>query len=213
MVSRIRSGRFWFWVLPLAAYVVFWLWYTPLSGPMSRAEIDAALAQLEQRGAKPATLARFRAFFEADDGRSFIMVNIMEPAAQPRSLPATGPGADADALLGHYMEYMWPALFSRACHPVFVGKASGPTMDVAGIEGAEIWGSAALMRYRSRRDLWEISSHPSFRERHDYKIAALEKTIAFPVAPQFLPGDPRLILILVILAVLGLVDSFTRRRR
>ncbi|MEL6955608.1 MAG: hypothetical protein AAFO88_03110 [Pseudomonadota bacterium] len=179
----MRSLRMWVWLVPFTLYGVFWLWYTPLSGPMTQAEIDDAVASLEQRGAEPETIERLRTFFEADDGRSFIMVNILDQVDDPVEMPATGPGASASDLMGHYMEYMWPALFSRACHPVFAGQSVGATMDVVGIEGAERWESAAMMRYRSRRDMWEISSDPRFGDRHDYKVAALEKTIALPVLP------------------------------
>lgn len=209
----MRSVRLWVWVLPFLLYGMFWLWYTPLSGPMKPAEIENIVGSLEARGADPATIERLRSFFEEDDGRSFIMVNIIDLADDPPDLPATGPDASSAELMGHYMEYMWPALFRRACHPVFAGGSVGAAMDVAGIDGAEQWGSAAMMRYRSRRDMWAISSHPSFRDRHDYKLAALEKTIAFPVRPQLFLGDPRLILFLVLISVLSLVDNFVLRRR
>ncbi len=209
----MRSVRLWVWLVPFLLYGVFWLWYTPLSGPMTPSEVDQIIATLEQRGAEPETIERFRNFFEADDGRAFIMVNIMDLADDPAELPATGPGASADELMGHYMEYMWPALFSRASHPVFAGGSVGAAMDVTGIEGAQQWESAALMRYRSRRDMWEISSHPSFGDRHDYKLAALEKTIAFPVTPRLFLGDPRLILFLVLVSLLSLLDNFVLRGR
>lgn len=211
--DKMRSVRLWVWCVPLILYAVFWLWYTPLSGPMTQNEIDAAVASLEGDGASPEAIERLRAFFEEDDGGSFVMVNIVDLEKNPEELPATGPGATADDLLAHYMEYMWPALFSRASHPLYAGQAVGQTMDVVGINGAEQWGSGALMRYRSRRDMWEISSHPSFNDRHGYKIAALEKTIAFPVSTQLSLGDPRLILFLLMITVLSLVDNFVLRKR
>lgn len=213
MPSILKSARLWLWAVPFALYALFWLWYTPLSGPMTQTEIDDALAFLEARGAPPETQARLRAFFESDDGQPFIMVNVIDLASQPRTLPATGPGASADDLLGHYMKFMWPALLSRACHPVFAGQAVGQSLDLAGIEGAEQWSAAALMRYRSRRDMWAISSHPGFGERHDYKIAALEKTIAYPVTPQFWLGDLRVFGMLAMIAALGLIDMLVMRRR
>jgi hypothetical protein len=55
--------------------------------------------------------------------------------------------------------------------------------------------------------MWAISSDPRFRDRHEYKLAALEKTIALPVTPQFFPGDLRLLLLLALLAALGLVNG------
>lgn len=209
----MRTVRFWVWVIPLLVYGVFWLWYTPLSGPMRQGEIDEIVGSLEARGADRETIERLRIFFEEDDGRSFIMVNILDLADNPAELPATGPGASSNDLMDHYMEYMWPALFSRASHPIFAGDSVSSAMDLVGIEGAKHWDTAAMMRYRSRRDMWEIASHPSFSDRHDYKLAALEKTIAIPVRPQLFFGDPRLILLLLLISVLSVIDTFALRRR
>ena len=47
---------------------------------MTQSEIDEAVAALEQRGADPETITRIRNFFESDDGRPFIMVNIIDLA-------------------------------------------------------------------------------------------------------------------------------------
>jgi hypothetical protein len=101
------------------------------------------------------------------------------------------------------MDYMWPALLARACHPVAFGEAAGASLDVLGIEGAGHWSQGALMRYRSRRDMMEIATNPAFREAHVYKFAAMAKTIAFPIDPWGQLGDPRLVLFGV-LAVVGL---------
>ncbi len=47
---------------------------------------------------------------------------------------------------------------------------------------------------------------------HHFKIAAMEKTIAYPLDPWFQLGDPRLVLGLLFL-VLGLgMDHLIRRR-
>jgi hypothetical protein len=52
-----------------------------------------------------------------------------------------------------------------------------------------------MVRYRSRRDLMEVASSASDDASiHDFKIAAIEKTIAFPIDPWFQLGDPRLVL-------------------
>ena len=209
----MKSVRLWVWLIPLALYGAFWLWYTPLSGPMTDEEVEQAVADFTRDGASPEALARVRAFFEEDDGRSFIMINIMDSADTVPNLPATGPDAKAGDLLDHYMEYMWPALFSRACHPVFAGNAVGESLDLVGIEGAERWDSSAMMRYRSRRDMWQIASDPRFADRHEYKVAALEKTVAFPVQPMVMFSDPRFFLLLLILSILGLVDALVWRRR
>ena len=63
-------------------------------------------------------------------------------------------------------------------------------------EGMHTWTQGAGVRYRSRRDLLEISTNPAFQGRHEFKIAAMQKTIAFPIDPWFQLGDPRLLLAL-----------------
>lgn len=186
------------WAL-IAAYVIFWLWYSPLGGPLTANEIDQYVATLEARNADKAAIKQLRAFAENDDGGSFIMVNALDlkDTLEPPS------GMPADDVMDVYVEHIFPALFARASHPVIAGDAIFTAMDIVGIEGAESWDSAGLVRYRSKRDLLEIASNPAFGEKHDYKVAALEKTIAFPITTRMNLGDPRLILgLLTIIGVL-----------
>ena len=68
------------------------------------------------------------------------------------------------------------------------------------------------MRYRSRRDMLEITADPRFGERHEYKMAGLEKTIAFPVKPTLYLSDPRLLLALILFAFTSLIDLIVFRR-
>ena len=58
---------------------------------------------------------------------------------------------------------------------------------------------------------WKIN--PATSERHEYKLAALEKTIAFPVAPRLFFSDLRLLLALALLALVGLIDALWPRAR
>ena len=70
------------------------------------------------------------------------------------------------------------------------------------------------MRYRSRRDL--LKQAEAIREEggdgiHAFKIAAIEKTIAYPLDPWYQLGDPRFVFGLVF-AVIGLsVQAFSER--
>ena len=86
-------------------------------------------------------------------------------------------------------------------------------MDVvglAGVEGVDQWTQAGVVRYRSRRDLLAIGLDPAFAGEHVFKVAALEKTIAYPVEPQLYLGDLRLLLLLVMLVVLLAIDNVLR---
>ena len=177
-------------------YVAFFSWYTSFKGPLSQQEIDHYLGKVN---ATPEELASFRKFMEDDDGDDFVMINIMEMYDTPLQIDGVEPGATTDEVLAKYMEYMFPAMLSRASHPVFRGNMVSPrTMDIMNAEGMETWSGAAGVRYRSRRDMIEISTNPEFMGRHEFKVAALAKTIAFPVAPFTYLGDPRLVLALLL---------------
>ena len=104
------------------------------------------------------------------------------------------------------MAYMTPALFSRACHPVIFGEAANRAMDLMNADGMESWTRGAGMRYRSRRDLMEIATNPAFAGSHEFKVAAMKKTIAFPIDPWFQLGDPRLVLGLSIALLASLLS-------
>lgn len=191
-----------FWFALFSIYSAFTFWYTNTEGPLTDAEIDAYLQQYpdEDQGVDRQVLEQF---MRTDTGRQFIMINLLDYNETP-----TGKFSEQtpEELLGHYMEYMYPELFQRASHPIFAGRSVGAAMDVQGIEGATVWDSGALMRYRSRRDLLEIATNPVFAERHDYKLAALTKTIAYPVEVGLSLADPRFHFAVMLLIIGLLVD-------
>jgi hypothetical protein len=69
---------------------------------------------------------------------------------------------------------------------------------------------AALMRYKSRRAFMEVISNPKMSEKHDFKVAALDKTIAYPVETEVYLGDPRLLLAFILIIV-GLILQLRSR--
>ena len=103
--------------------------------------------------------------------------------------------------MNRYMAYMWPALLKRASHPVIMGSAVALSVETLGIEDKyREWDAAGLMRYRSRRALMEIVANLDQADSHEFKMAALVKTIAFPVETQINLGDPRFSLALILLS-------------
>ncbi len=85
-------------------------------------------------------------------------------------------------------------------------------MDLMNADGMEKWSTGAGMRYRSRRDVLEISSNPAFAGSHEFKIAAMRKTIAFPIDPWIQLGDPRVVLALL-LGLIGCALSWREATR
>jgi hypothetical protein len=194
------------WGLPAAVYLLFAVWYTDFGGPLSAAEIERFSALLEAQGFAPERVARVRDFMESDTGRSFLMLNAIDLAEQPPRVEGAPPDATAEDLMALYMEHMTPELLKRACHPVVIGTAVHGAMDLVGIEGAEHWSLGALVRYRSRRALMEIVAMPETHARHAFKVAALDKTIAYPIETRILLGDARLLLGLLLFSVASGAD-------
>ena len=198
----LRSPRLWLWAAPGLSWLLLCFWYTNTSGAITAEEREAILAAAAQEGWSDERLSGIERFMVEDDGGQFLMVNLLDLADDP----------EASANMDRYMEHMLPALLARACHPTFAGNVVHQAMDLAGIEGAETWGSVGIVRYRSRRDLLEIALNPVFSDKHDYKIEALAKTIAVPVAPSIYLSDLRLLLLLVLLAVIGIANALWARR-
>lgn len=201
------------WSILLVLYLAFFTWYTSFGGPLSGEEVEHYVAIMQDRGRGPDEIALMREFLENDTGDDFVMLNVIEMREPPTQIEGVSPGDTAQQVLDKYMEYMWPALISRACHPVIFGRAAAVALDVWGIEGAERWTTAAGMRYRSRRDMLEIATNPDFSGPHAFKAAAMRKTLAFPIDPWMQLGDPRLVLGLIALVIGLLVHGFEGHRR
>lgn len=195
------------WLLPALFFALFLFWYTPSGGPLSDAEVDNFIVKMEANGSSPEAIAMIRQFGEEDTGKHFIMINNIDYDETPGNVAGAAPGENAQQLMDRYMGHMIPAMLSRGSHPVMMGPAAYRSIDVIGVEGVDIWDMGGLVRYRSRRDFLEIVTDPAFSGKHHFKAAALEKTIAFPVEPDFNLGDPRLLIGLLLLALTALADA------
>ena len=206
------SKRAMLWLIPALLYCVFVFWYTDFGGALDEAEVGQFVATMTANGYDPDTIAAIEQFARQDNGRQFLMLNAIDLNENPPDVAGAVPGESAGQLMARYMEYMLPALLSRACHPVVFGTAVFQSMDLVGIEGADQWDQGALFRYRSRRSFLEIVTHPAFMGKHHFKTAALQKTIAYPIEPSLYLGDPRLLLGLILLAVTALIDGYLLSR-
>ena len=204
------------WFILIFIYCTFFVWYTDLGGKLNSNEIATYLVKMQDNRetvgfSSPAEKEKAKKqgaiieeFMREDSGRQFFVVNNMDMSDNPQDVEGAQPGEDADQLMGRYMEHMYAELFKRASHPVFAGNAVSPAIDIVGIENADSWDSAALMRYKSRRAFMEIVSNPKMRGKHEFKIAALNKTIAYPVETVVYLSDPRLLLGFILL-IIGLI--------
>ena len=203
------------WGIPAMTWLLFTFWYTDFGGPLTDNEIHLGLQDLEAAGYSAEMVTRVEAFLRNDSGRQFLMVNNIEMNDNPPPMPDFGPDATALDYRDHYMEHMYPQLFMRACHPVFYAAGQNFVADITGVDlaSASGWDTAALFRYRSRRSFLEIITHQSMRSRHDYKIAAMTKTIAYPVEPGLYISDLRFILFLTLGFMTAMFDILFFGRR
>ena len=197
-------------IIATVVYALFFLWYTNLSGPMSDQEIDEAIIGLRANGMAENNIEHWERFMRSDTGDQFIMLNNIDMNPSPPKMPDTPEGATAQELMDVYMEHMYSEQFKRACHPVFFGEVVHETLDITGIENARSWTHGALFRYRSRGDLIQIALNPNSKDRHEYKIAALTKTIAYPIEPTIYPSDARFILFLILLSGASLIIALRK---
>ena len=202
------------WLGSVLLYALFVSWYTDFGGPLTETEIQAYIAKTENLdlGGDPSARGALIEFLRNDTGGQFLMFNAVDLAKNPPPMEGAPPDADGQTLIDLYMEHMIPALLSRANHPVVVGKSVANSLDLLGIEGAEAWSDGAIFRYRSRRTFIDIIGDPEFYRRHDFKLAGLEKTIAYPVEPRIYVGDLRLLLGLFMLAITALLDARLARK-
>ena len=205
------------WTSLFIVYGLFFTWYTDIGGKLSDDEIKFYYSKFESNALKdgrvlePRIKELLQNFMEEDSGKQFLMVNVIDMSENPTFPDGTVSEESSDDLMNEYMEHMYGEILKRASHPAFIGSAVNGSMDLVGIENAEVWETAALFRYKSRRAFLEIVTHPDMNSKHKYKIAALEKTIAFPVETKLYLGDQRLLLGFIFLILGLLLKPITRK--
>lgn len=195
------------WGAAVLLYLLFRGWYDNWRGKLTPAEISRYLAQIDGRTDTTAdAVENIRLFLEADDGRDFLMFNIVKAALTPVADPASGDMVPGVALLRRYGRQFAPVLVANGGHPAMFGRKIGGYMDSWGTEDDPDWTITGVMRYRSRRDFMNLVVDPRFEKAHPDKLAGTLATFSFPTAPMGgLFVGPRLwvALVLVLIAALS----------
>jgi hypothetical protein len=164
-------------LLLAAIYGLFLLWhYRWRSRPLTVAEVDKVLAGYGDAGITPEQSARFRAFFAADDGKPYFMLNLMQvrrQAVYPDGLhPEVKTGRHAHRLYGRMV---LKQLLRRGSYPVFIAKKIAGIVDAG--PGTDFFDEVAIVRYRSRRDMLDMIVDPTYIANLPHKWASLERTV------------------------------------
>jgi hypothetical protein len=151
---------------------------------MSSAEVEMLLERVRRNAeAAEAPLASdlmssIREVAKDDDGREFVMVNLIRFRTKAVYPPGWDYGDDPHAADTRYNRAVVPLLPKRACIPVFLGRSAGRFLAP---EGTAPWDCVALVRYRSRRDFLELCADLAKDRADIHKWAAIETTQVFPV--------------------------------
>jgi hypothetical protein len=189
-------------------YLLFLLWYGGRGSPMSAAEVETLLERV-QRNAEAAAapfgsdlLPSLREVAKDDDGREFVMVNLIRYRTKAVYPPGWDYSDDPHAADTRYNRAVVPRLLNRACIPVFVGRSAGRFLAP---NESEPWDCVALVRYRSRRDLLGLCADLAKDRADVHKWAAIEATQVFPVDARFSLTMIRVVFALALCLVVLLV--------
>lgn len=170
-------------------YALFWSWYVGFGRKASPELIADTLKSVEGTEWDGEKAEGLRKFLEKDDGKDFVMVNVLQ---------LKRPVRESMTLLNRYLKAFQSALLKRAGHPVIFAVSAGGNIEDLGCVSQTRWSSAAFMRYRSRSDFAYIIQEFAGSDSHGFKLQALDKTFAFPAAPWFMIASPRWIVALVL---------------
>ncbi len=186
------------WVAAMLIYAVFWCWYVGFRSRITPAEAAATMDLLDKAASiTPKQRDSLAHFLANDDGRDFVMVNLLE---------LKKPVRESRKKLDSYQKVFLGGLLRKAGHPVMIATAASGNVENVACEHADDWMAAGMIRYRSRRDLMEVLPATVGSEHHGLKLAALEKTFAFPASPWFMLGGPRVVVALAVALIAALTQ-------
>lgn len=175
------ASGWWVWLVAAALYVGFRLFYDNWRGKLTQAEIDTMLARAEAQGEGDLNdMGIVRQFLEEDDGREFLMVNLVRVPDTMVTDPDTGAQVPAADMMKKYSTAILKRLIRYGGHPAIAARKVGGYVDAWMVGPDPGWTIVGVMRYRSRRDLLKMAVDPSFHGVHKYKALGVAETFSFP---------------------------------
>ncbi len=190
----------WVWLVAAALYAGFRLFYDNWRGKLTRDEIDEMLGRAAAAGAGEVNdLSIVRTFLEQDDGREFVMVNLVRVPDTTVTDPDTGAQVPAVEMMKAYSKAFMPLLLRHGGHPALATRKVGGYVDSWMVGPDPGWSIVGFMRYRSRRDMLKMVLDPAFEAAHKYKPLGVAETFSFPTQP-FLRAyvSPRISVFLIV---------------
>jgi hypothetical protein len=181
MNAIVFSGAWWIWPVAGALYVLFRAWYDNWRKPLSTQEVEHYMRLIQTSPGTDHTDPQvLRQFLARDDGREFVMCNLVRLHAQPVAHPLTGVMTPPRQLIQEYFRPFALTLFLHGGHLVVTSRKVAGYFDSWNVPSDPGWTMVGMMRYRSRRDMMELTLNPRFMNVYPFKAAAVEQTYSFP---------------------------------
>lgn len=183
----MTTGTFILMAVFVCLYAAFLVWYGGRGKPLSQAEVNHLLLEMQQRSGKSAQseeapiLQEFRELMKTDDGRDYYMVNLLKYRKKALYPDGSSFGDDPLAANDRYNRAIIPLLLKHGGHPVFLGQVQGRFIHP---DANDDWDQVGIVRYRSRRDMLKMAVEIAGNRVDIHKWASLEKTQVFPVKPM-----------------------------
>ena len=204
-MNRHKRFTLLIWSSAFALFLLFQVWHGAFESPLTEEEVEQYVARFMEFNPDEDRI-ELRRFLEEDDGRPVVMVNAIQLHDRPVSVNGRDFGESSAAALNEYSNFVFGYLIRRGSYPLWTGNAVYDSLEAWGIDNAEQWTSAGLVRYKSRRVMLEMATDPEFRRFHDAKVAAIQKTFAYPTSTGIATGGLSLTVSLLLL-VLALVSQ------
>jgi hypothetical protein len=186
------------WATAITTYGLFWAWYVGFKKKITPSEVEQTMQLLDKHGhGTDKQRASLRSFLSTDDGKDFVMVNLLH---------LKSPRKESQKKLASYQKIFLGALLHKAGHPVMIARAATGNIENVDCDHSDDWSAAGMIRYRSRRDFMDMLPATIGSEHHALKLAAMEKTFAFPASQWFMLGGPRIVVALGAFLVAALVQ-------
>lgn len=206
------------WSIITLIFIVFLTWHGAFDRPLDQAEVDEFMTKYHAADLGTDTNKEdLREFLESDDGKPVYMINVIKNYDQPRltdEMLEKGMTTDmtAEEVLADYTGFVFPYLIKNGSYPIYTGTALLDSQEVWGIENATEWSSGGIIRYKNRRTMMEMVTDPAFAQFHDSKIAAIEKTVSYPLTTQLYFVDLSYFVFVLLALIGGIVQFFINRR-
>lgn len=176
------------WGIFILIYLLFSWWHGAFETALSPSEVDHYINKY-QKIYPDKNLDNLRGLLEKDNGKPLIMVNAIKLYDKPIEVNGIYLGNSSEEVLERYSNHVVSYLIKRGSYPLYSGTAINPSVEVWGIANAKNWTSAALLRYRSMRTFIGMATKEEFQQFHKNKIAAIEKTMAYPTEGDIQVGS------------------------